>query len=95
MGAPSSLGEIERMREYRTIRALERGETVELWGLRFVKDQGEIGKGDLYIAERNTGPQLLTCAYVNHENGYVVPSEGEYPYDLSECVKVRESQEGK
>jgi hypothetical protein len=46
--------------------------------------------GDLYLACRNTGPQLLTVKSVNEEHGYVIPVENAYPYDIHECVKVTE-----
>lgn len=50
-----------------------------------------IRRGDLYIAQRNTGPHLLTCADV--KDGYVIPrelqAEGAYCYDLNECVAVQ------
>lgn len=49
---------------------------------------GDIESGDLYIAERNTGPHLLTCKY--REGGYVVPTTLAYPYNTCECVKVVE-----
>lgn len=92
------------MREYNTIRALRQGQVIDLEGLRLRMDVDEKGDekpiqdGDLYIAERNTGPQLLTARKV------VLPGEGErgsgnfiiatttaYPYDIPECVKVVEA----
>lgn len=48
-----------------------------------------ISPGDKYFASRNTGVYLLTCKEVTR--GYVVPdeiSEGAYPYDIHECVKI-------
>ena len=78
------------MRDYATVRALLRGEVVDLGGLRFRKRDGEIEPGDLYIAERNAGPDLLTCARV-HPDGIVFPTTVAYPYDLGECVRVEEA----
>ena len=91
------------MRGCRTIRALRRGEVVDLGGIRFRMDTDEDGKereikeGDLYIAERNTGPQLLTAAKVvlpgqgpNGYGGWIQPTTIDYSYDLPECVKVVE-----
>jgi hypothetical protein len=46
-----------------------------------------IQPGDLYLAERNTGPQLLTCKYV-HPRNWIVPIENAYSYDTWECVKI-------
>jgi hypothetical protein len=48
----------------------------------------EIKPGDLYLGERNVGPKLLTCWWVNKEVGCVFPKDMAYPYDISECVKV-------
>ena len=46
-----------------------------------------IQPGDTYLAERNTGPKLLTCEAVN-ERGWIRPVEMEYSYDTWECIKV-------
>ena len=46
----------------------------------------EIKPGDTYMAQRNTGPHLLTCRKI--VDGYIVPTENAYFFDLSECVKV-------
>lgn len=89
------------MREYKTIRALRDGQVIDLEGLKFKMDvdveahEKKIVLGDLYIAERNTGPQLLTALKVVEEEslcgGYIIPTTIHYPYDLSECVKVVEA----
>lgn len=79
------------MREYKTVRALLRGEVVELEGFKFRRVEGEIGPGDMYIAERNTGPQLLWCSFI--EKGAIFPTTIDYPYDIGECVKVEEVEE--
>jgi hypothetical protein len=70
-----------------TIIALKNGDPVVLEGLVFVKDEGELQPGDLYIAERNTGPHLLTVKRV--EIGAVFPTTPDYPFDIDECVKVQ------
>lgn len=44
--------------------------------------------GDVYVAKRNTGWELLTCDYVDNKLGYVAPKEVAYYYDLNECHKV-------
>ena len=76
-------------RQYQTINALFRGETVELEGVKFAMDgDGEVFEGDIYIAERNTGPKLLTAKEVDYR-GWIVPVEKAYPYDIIECVKVK------
>ena len=93
------------MREYRTIRALCSGEVVDLGGIKFKMDvdekgkEREIQKGDLYIAERNTGPRLLEAEKVvgsgEGPNGYgdwIQPTTMEYSYDTGECVKVVEAE---
>ncbi len=46
-----------------------------------------IQPGDLYLAERNTGPKLLTCRSVN-TRGWIVPVENAYCFDTWECAKV-------
>lgn len=50
---------------YRTLQALDNGEVVDLGGLLFVKDEGGIRPGDLYIGERNT-TGFYECREVNH-----------------------------
>lgn len=88
-------------REYKAIRTLRSGQVLDLEGLRFRMDVDEKGDekeilpGDLYIAERNTGPQLLTAERIVKEEslcgGYIIPTTMNYPYDLPECVKVVEA----
>ena len=48
--------------------------------------------GDLYLAKRNTGFQLLTCERLGE--ACVWPKEHAYFYDFSECVKVTEAPHG-
>ena len=55
--------------------------------------------GDLYVANRNTGWELLTCNRVEEKECWVEPMEKAYLYDTWECYKVikmtkpKESQE--
>ena len=81
------------MREYKTVRKLQAGETIEFEGIKVTGiPGGKFMPGDTYIAERNTGPQLLTVKRIVVENnllgGYIIPVEAAYAYDLPECVKV-------
>ena len=84
------------MRDYRTIRALRRGEVVDLGGIKFKMDvdengdEGEIREGDLYIAERNTGPHLLTAKVID-QRGWIYPTCNGYAFNWGECVKVVEA----
>ncbi len=43
--------------------------------------------GDTYLAQRNTGPKLLTCNYLAEACVYATTPA--YPYDFSECVLVK------
>ena len=62
--------------------------------IRYIGEWTELKPGDSYMAERNTGPKLLTVKEVKETlgggkyAGAVYPMENEYPYDLPECVKV-------
>jgi len=83
-------------REYRTLRALRRGEIIDLGGIKLKMDDGQIQVGDLYIGERNTGPKLLTAKRIvmlDNESGinFIVPTCNAYYYDGPECVKVCEA----
>ena len=89
-------------REYKSLTILYDGNVLYLDGLRLVKDEGEIKVGDLYIAERNTGPKLLTAKEIvpfnspDHSGygGWIIPTNHlEYSYDLHECVKVKEVED--
>ena len=42
--------------------------------------------GDYYFAHRNGPVKLLTVREI--KNGYVVPVETDYCYDIHECVKA-------
>jgi hypothetical protein len=47
-----------------------------------------IQPGDTYLAERNTGPKLLTCLSVS-DYGWVVATDiMEYSYNTRDCIKV-------
>ena len=83
-------------RPYPTLRALRRGETIDFEGVPLVTDEGELLVGDTYIAERNTGPHLLTVqrfVMVPPKYGeivdFVIPKESAYCFDGQECVKVK------
>lgn len=87
-------------REYRTLKALRRGEVVDLDGIRLVMDgDGKVRQpGDLYIAERNTGPKLLVVKSVTMAPcdccvAWVNPTTTDYNFDGPECVRVRETEE--
>lgn len=54
----------------------------------YVGEWDALAVGDTYLAERNTGPKLLTVKRVDQAGGFVVPREPAYCYDLSEVVKV-------
>lgn len=87
-----------------TINALRGGEIVDLGGIKFRMDTGKTGEevaicaGDLYIAERNTDPKLLTAAKVfpprlgcgDGYGGWIRPTSADYSFDTGECVKVVE-----
>jgi len=80
-------------REYKTVKALRAGEVVEIEGVRFRAIEGEIQPGDWYVAERNTGPHLLTCRENDKENRWIVPVEEKYSFDTGECVRVEMVEE--
>jgi hypothetical protein len=75
---------------HETLRVLRSGETVDIQGIMFVMMDGEIKPGDLYIGARNT-VQLLECKRVDNELGCIYPTTWDYPFDLHECIKVREA----
>ena len=83
------------MREYRTLKALRRGEIVDLEGIKLKMDKGEIQPGDLYVAERNTGPKLLTAEKIVRSDlghiSHIQPTTLDYSFDGHECVKVCEA----
>ncbi len=74
------------MREYKTLKALHRGQVVDLGGVLVKMDKGEIQPGDLYVAERNTGPHLLTARAIG--DGCIHATTMAYSFDIWECVKV-------
>ncbi len=73
-----------------TLNKLQQGETIDLKGIRLKMDNGLIKIGDLYIAERNTGPKLLIAKKIDEETGYIIPTTIDYLYGMQECVKVKE-----
>lgn len=69
----------------------EIGSTVEVEGVPFrvVAPGRELKPGDTYVAERNTGPVLLTVERIGRKLGCIIARERlAYPYDIGECYKV-------
>jgi hypothetical protein len=73
------------------------GETVAFEGAKVRllpgKETGDLLEpGDFYLAERNSGPQLLTVKRVRETDaewaGWVIPVELAYFFDFVECVGV-------
>lgn len=60
--------------------------------LGFLTSADPIQPGDTYLAERNTGPHLLTCKKAIYTDlgdpDFIVPSEIAYCFDTRECVKI-------
>ena len=69
---------------------LSRGGVLNLEGIFLEMDSGPLEPGDLYVAEKNQGPKLLTVKSVNWDCGFVVPTTNDYCYNTIDCVKVRE-----
>ena len=63
-------------------------EVVELEGVFFEIDDCLPEEGELYIAERNIGKQLLKAKVVDQKNRWIIPFENAYVYDFHECKKV-------
>ena len=80
-------------REYKSLKALRRGETVTVDCCQVHMIDGSITTGDLYVAERNTRPKLLIAAEVNTINGWIHPISNDYSFDIHECVRVEENLE--
>ena len=83
---------------------LRGGGIVEIEDARFKMDVDENGNerkvrtGDMYIAERFTGPKLLIAKKVfehvegpNGFGGWIMPTTPDYSFDIHECVKVIEA----
>lgn len=82
------------MPEYTTIKKLMAGEVIDFHGILLKMDNWPIGPGDIYIAERNNGPKLLTAKIVDYAAGCIHPTTfGDYAFDIFECVKVCEVNE--
>lgn len=81
------------MREYESLKELRGGNTLILEGMQVIMLPGEIEVGDWYVAERNTGPHLLTAREIVKNDsmlgGWIHPNEIAYSFDLSECVRVK------
>ncbi len=84
------------MRESKVLEALCERKTVSIGGVLVRMVEGEIKPGDRYVAERNTGPQLLTAKRIVGQGegpggfgNWIDPEESAYNYDIWECVKVR------
>lgn len=80
----------KHMRNYPSVRALENGHVLDLGGIFVIRvENPHIEPGDLYVAERNTGPHFLTCRELG--DNCIHPTSIDYSFDTWECVKVREA----
>ena len=61
---------------------------VEFEGMTLVLSSEPIREGDTYLAERNTGPKLLTAKNINGAGRCIHAKENAYSFDLCECKKV-------
>jgi len=61
---------------------------VEVEGVKLEVENKPPSEGELYVAERNMGKQLLTAKQVDYTNGWIVPVEKAYLYDIWECKRV-------
>ena len=79
------------MPDYSTLKELRAGRIVQVGGKLYkMDDDGEVKQGDWYIAERNTGPELLQAKTIFPENGrpLILPEQIAYGYNTHECIKV-------
>ncbi|MES3005281.1 MAG: hypothetical protein V4690_04255 [Patescibacteria group bacterium] len=81
-----------------TLNRLLSGNPVEFEGIKVFPVKNSEGKvttgeslnpGDVYIAERNGPPLLLTAQRIDFSAGIVLPDCKQYPFNFDECVKVR------
>ena len=74
---------------------LRKGGTVEVNGQKYViEGDGVVSEpGDIYIAERNRGPRLLTARVIDSREWIVPVEDREYCYDTWECCKVRKAED--
>ena len=90
-----TIGGVE-MSEYPTLRKLRAGEIIDIEGIKLKMVDGEIEAGDLYVAERNMPPQLLTAREIVMAAcgcciSYIHSTCTAYSFDGGECVKVCEA----
>ena len=77
--------------EYGKLQLAQDGEIVVIDGItlkKLNKDPRDLAPGDFYVAERNTGWQLLEVRANDLELGCIYPVENAYAYDTRECVPV-------
>lgn len=74
-------------RPYTYLNMLRNGDSLDLGGITVKMVSGLLKPGDLYVAERNTGPQLGIVAMV-HDSFIRAKDPMMYSYDIWECVKV-------
>lgn len=79
------------VREYNALKALRRGEALDVEGVLVKMTEGVIQPGDFYVGERNTGPKLLIAKEIHEEWGIIYPEGIGYPFDIGECVRVEEA----
>jgi len=78
------------MRAYEMLTKLDTGVEIDFEGvkIRKVGDWQDLKPGDTYIAERNTGPKLLTVREVDLASACIYAKEPAYAFDLGEVRKI-------
>lgn len=77
--------------EYGKLCLAQSGEIIEIGGFvlkKLGKDPKDLEPGDLYVAERNIGWQLLEVRDNDLDVGCIYPVEIAYAYDTHECIPV-------
>lgn len=63
-------------------------EVEEFEGIPFKRIEREVQDGDTYLVVGNLETKLLTAEKVDHENGWVVPVEVGYPFNINRCHPI-------
>lgn len=59
---------------------------VNVEGLELLASDQPIEVGDMYVAKRNIGKQLLRAKKIM--DGYIIPDTLAYCYNIRECIRV-------
>jgi hypothetical protein len=61
---------------------------VEVEGVKFEVIKRPPTVGSLFVGVRNNTHELLSAAFIDEKNKWVISDKGGFPYEFNECLRI-------